>query len=35
MCVDSSLSAVLVQSGETLSLAQDFDPNASGCRLSA
>jgi hypothetical protein len=32
-CADSSLSAVLVHSGETLLLAQDFDPNASGCRL--
>ncbi len=32
-CADSSLSAVLIHSGETLLLAQDFDPNASGCRL--
>src|SRR5215475_7338615 len=32
-CADSSLSAVLVHSGETLLLAQDFDPAASGCRL--
>ena len=32
-CADSSLSAVLVHSGEKLLLAQDFDPNASGCRL--
>ena len=32
-CADSSLSAVLVHSGETLLLAQDFDPQASGCRL--
>ena len=32
-CVDSSLSAVLLHSGETLLLAQDFDPAASGCRL--
>jgi hypothetical protein len=32
-CADSSLSAVLVHSGETLLLAQDFDPRASGCRL--
>jgi hypothetical protein len=32
-CADSSLSAVLVHNGETLLLAQDFDPNASGCRL--
>ncbi len=32
-CADSSLSAVLVNSGETLLLAQDFDPAAQGCRL--
>jgi nucleoside-triphosphatase THEP1 len=32
-CADSSLSAVLVHSGETILLAQDFDPAASGCRL--
>jgi nucleoside-triphosphatase THEP1 len=32
-CANSSLSAVLVHSGETLLLAQDFDPAASGCRL--
>jgi len=32
-CADSSLSAVLVHNGETLLLAQDFDPAASGCRL--
>lgn len=32
-CADSSLSAVLVHNGEKLLLAQDFDPNASGCRL--
>jgi len=32
-CADSSLSAVLVHSGEKLLLAQDFDPTASGCRL--
>ncbi len=32
-CADSSLSAVLVHSGEKLLLAQDFDPAASGCRL--
>ena len=32
-CADSSLSAVLLHSGEKLSLAQDFDPAASGCRL--
>src|SRR6202012_2827303 len=32
-CADSSLSAVLVHTGETLLLAQDFDPNAKGCRL--
>jgi nucleoside-triphosphatase THEP1 len=32
-CADSSLSAVLVHSGETLLLAQDFDPSAKGCRL--
>ena len=32
-CADSSLSAVLVHNGETILLAQDFDPSASGCRL--
>ena len=32
-CADSSLSAVLVHNGETLLLAQDFDPAARGCRL--
>ena len=32
-CADSSLSAVLLHSGEKLLLAQDFDPTASGCRL--
>jgi len=32
-CADSSLSAVLVHSGEKLLLAQDFDPSATGCRL--
>jgi hypothetical protein len=32
-CADSSLSAVLVHSGEQLLLAQDFDPGAKGCRL--
>jgi nucleoside-triphosphatase THEP1 len=32
-CADSSLSAVLVHNGETLLLAQDFDPGAKGCRL--
>ena len=32
-CADSSLSAVLLPSGETLLLAQDFDPAAKGCRL--
>jgi nucleoside-triphosphatase THEP1 len=32
-CADSSLSAVLLHSGEKLPLAQDFDPAASGCRL--
>lgn len=32
-CADSSLSAVLVHSGEKLPLAQDFDPAATGCRL--
>jgi nucleoside-triphosphatase THEP1 len=32
-CADSSLSAVLVHSGEMLSLAQDFDPSVRGCRL--
>lgn len=32
-CADSSLSAVLLHSGETLLLAQDFDPAATGCRL--
>jgi hypothetical protein len=32
-CADSSLSAILLHSGETLLLAQDFDSNAKGCRL--
>jgi hypothetical protein len=32
-CADSSLSAVLLHSGEKLLLAQDFDPGAGGCRL--
>jgi nucleoside-triphosphatase THEP1 len=32
-CADSSLSAVLLHSGEKLLLAQDFDSQASGCRL--
>jgi hypothetical protein len=32
-CADSSLSAILLHSGETLLLAQDFDPAAKGCRL--
>jgi hypothetical protein len=32
-CADSSLSAILLHSGETLLLAQDFDPSAKGCRL--
>src|SRR5262249_37541430 len=32
-CADSSLSAVLLPSGERLLLAQDFDPAAKGCRL--
>jgi hypothetical protein len=32
-CADSSLSAVLLHSGEELLLAQDFDPAAQGCRL--
>jgi nucleoside-triphosphatase THEP1 len=32
-CADSSLSAVLIHNGETLLLAQDFDPRAKGCRL--
>lgn len=32
-CADSSLSAVLLHNGETLLLAQDFDPSARGCRL--
>jgi hypothetical protein len=32
-CADSILSAVLVHNGETLLLAQDFDPAAKGCRL--
>jgi nucleoside-triphosphatase THEP1 len=32
-CADSSLSAVLLHSGETLPLSQDFDPAARGCRL--
>jgi hypothetical protein len=32
-CADSSLSAVLIHSGEKVLLAQDFNPTASGCRL--
>lgn len=32
-CADSSLSAILLHSGEKLLLAQDFDPVAQGCRL--
>jgi hypothetical protein len=32
-CADSSLSVVLLHSGDKLLLAQDFDPAASGCRL--
>jgi len=32
-CADSSLSAVLLPSGEKLLLAHDFDPAARGCRL--
>ena len=32
-CADSSLSAILLHSGEKLLLAQDFDPTAQGCRL--
>jgi Protein of unknown function (DUF2478) len=32
-CADSSLSAVLLHSGEKLLLAGDSDPAASGCRL--
>jgi nucleoside-triphosphatase THEP1 len=32
-CADSSLSAVMVHSGEMLLLARDFDPNAKGCSL--
>jgi hypothetical protein len=32
-CADSSLSVVLLHSGEKLLLAEDFDPAASGCRL--
>ncbi|MBV8925464.1 MAG: DUF2478 domain-containing protein [Bradyrhizobium sp.] len=32
-CADSSLSALLLPSGEKLLLAQDFDPAARGCRL--
>jgi len=32
-CADSSLSAVLLHSGEKLLLAQDLDPAAHGCRL--
>lgn len=32
-CADSSLSAVLLHSGEKILLARDFDPAASGCRL--
>jgi Protein of unknown function (DUF2478) len=32
-CADSSLSAVLVHTGEILLLAKDREPNASGCQL--
>ena len=32
-CADSSLSAILLHSGEKLLLAQDFDPAVQGCRL--
>jgi hypothetical protein len=32
-CADSSLSAALLHNFEKLSLAQDFDPGAPGCRL--
>ena len=32
-CADSSLSAVLLHTGEKLPLAHDFDPAARGCRL--
>jgi Protein of unknown function (DUF2478) len=32
-CADSSLSAMLLPSGEKLLLARDFDPAATGCRL--
>ena len=32
-CADSSLSAVLLHSGEKLLLSQDFDPAAAGCKL--
>jgi nucleoside-triphosphatase THEP1 len=32
-CADASLSAVLLHNGEVLSLAQDYDPAAPGCRL--
>jgi nucleoside-triphosphatase THEP1 len=32
-CADSSLSAVLLHNGEILSLAQDPEPGARGCRL--
>src|SRR5262249_33829448 len=32
-CADSSLSAVLLHSGETWRLAQDYDPAPRGCRL--
>jgi Protein of unknown function (DUF2478) len=32
-CADSSLTAVLLPSGEKLLLSQDFDPAARGCRL--
>ena len=32
-CADSSLSAVLLHTGEILPLSQDFDPDARGCRL--
>lgn len=32
-CADSSLSALLLHTGEILPLSQDFDPAARGCRL--
>jgi len=32
-CADASLSALLLHNDEQMSLAQEFDPSASGCRL--